>query len=76
MLFPSLGDVTRVWKAVVGALVDGRLGSTAKVATDEGTQGDRLICIYTKVRLFVMLILKAKLTCWRTSETRTMCCVS
>ncbi|KAH7075198.1 hypothetical protein FB567DRAFT_452916 [Paraphoma chrysanthemicola] len=48
MLFPSLEDVTRVWKAVVRALVDGRLGSTAKVATDEGTQGDRLICIYTK----------------------------
>ncbi|KAF2032072.1 DUF1917-domain-containing protein [Setomelanomma holmii] len=49
MLFPSQTDVTRVWKRVVEGVIDNRLGSTAKVATDEGNQGDRLICIYTKV---------------------------
>jgi hypothetical protein len=62
MLFPSLGDVTRVWKKVVGALVDNRLGSTVKVATDESTQCDRLICIYTKVLLLSTCMLGAKLT--------------
>jgi hypothetical protein len=30
-------------------VVNNRLGSTAKVAPDEGKPGERLICIYTKV---------------------------
>jgi hypothetical protein len=50
MLFPKLEEVTQVWKKVVGSIVGGRLGPTAKVATDEGKPNDRLICVYTKVR--------------------------
>lgn len=50
MLFPKLEEVTGVWKRVVESVIDNRLGPTAKVAPDEGKPGDRLICIYTKVR--------------------------
>ncbi|KAI4785601.1 hypothetical protein E4T44_14073 [Aureobasidium sp. EXF-8845] len=32
MLFPSPADVNRVWRLVAEAVVDGRLGDTAKVA--------------------------------------------
>lgn len=48
MLFPKLEEVTQVWKKVFTGVIDGRLGPTAKVATDEGNPGDRLICIYTE----------------------------
>lgn len=48
MLFPKLEEVTQVWKKVIAGVIDGRLGPTAKVATDEGNPGDRLICVYTK----------------------------
>lgn len=49
MLFPDLENVTRVWKSVVQGTIESRLGPTAKVATNEGSPGDRLICVYTKV---------------------------
>ncbi|KAF2477957.1 DUF1917-domain-containing protein [Lindgomyces ingoldianus] len=48
MLFPSLEDLGRVWKLVVEGTISNRLGSGAKVATDEGGTEPRLICIYTK----------------------------
>jgi hypothetical protein len=48
MLFPKLEEVNRVWKKVVASVMDARLGPTAKVATDDGRPGERLICIYTK----------------------------
>ncbi|KAF2747164.1 DUF1917-domain-containing protein [Sporormia fimetaria CBS 119925] len=48
MLFPSDQDLPRVWKAVVEGTINNRLGSAAKVATDQGNSGNRLICIYTK----------------------------
>lgn len=48
MLFPSPVEVTHVWRKVVSGVISSRLGPTAKVATDEGAPGDRLICIYTK----------------------------
>jgi hypothetical protein len=50
MLFPKLEEVTRVWGRVVEGVINNRLGPTGKVAPDEGKPGDRLVCIYTKVR--------------------------
>jgi hypothetical protein len=47
MLFPGSEDITRVWRLVVDGVINNRLGCTAKVAPDEGKEGDRLICIYT-----------------------------
>ena len=50
MLFLLPEDIDEYWKAVVEGTITGDLGTSAKVATDEG-QGDRmprLICIYTK----------------------------
>lgn len=48
MLFPALQDVTRVWRLVVEAVINNRLGPTAKVAPDDGRPNERLICVYTK----------------------------
>lgn len=47
MLFPSAEWVDSTWKKVVTAMDEGKLGSTAKVATDDGSGGARLICVYT-----------------------------
>lgn len=49
MLFPSPQDVNRVWRVVAQAVIDNRLGTSAKVATDNGTgAANRLVCVYTK----------------------------
>jgi hypothetical protein len=48
MLFPSQEDLPRVWKSVVEGTINNRLGCSAKVATDDGRPGERLICVYTK----------------------------
>jgi hypothetical protein len=48
MLFPNLKDLTRAWKLVVEGTINNRLGSTAKVATEEDGKEERLICVYTK----------------------------
>jgi hypothetical protein len=57
MLFPSPADVNRVWRLVAEAVVDGRLGDTAKVAPADPPnpfvaapkkQASHLICVYTK----------------------------
>lgn len=57
MLFPSPDDVDRVWRLVAEAVVDGRLGDTAKVAPADPShpfvaapkkQTSHLICVYTK----------------------------
>jgi len=48
MLFVDPKDISRVWRLVVEAVINNRLGPTAKVAPDEGKPGDRLICVYTK----------------------------
>lgn len=59
MLFPTVADVTSVWRAVAEAVVAGRLGTGAKVSTagepgDDGNAGGpgssstRLICVYTR----------------------------
>ncbi|PVH94383.1 DUF1917-domain-containing protein [Periconia macrospinosa] len=47
MLFPEVDAVTRVWRVIVDAVINGKLGPTAKVAPDDGTNKARLICIYT-----------------------------
>lgn len=47
MLFPSAEWVDSTWKTVVTAMDEGKLGSTAKVATDDGSPHARLICVYT-----------------------------
>ncbi|KAJ5594175.1 uncharacterized protein N7459_000383 [Penicillium hispanicum] len=48
MLFPSASSVDSCWKTVVTALEKGDLGDLAKVATDDGSDSVRLICIYTR----------------------------
>ncbi|KAI4727852.1 DUF1917-domain-containing protein [Aureobasidium sp. EXF-10728] len=55
MLFPKPEDVNRVWKLVAEAVVDGRLGDTAKVASadppdpfNQKKQSSHLICVYTR----------------------------
>lgn len=49
MLFPSTKNLTRVWEMVVEGTIGNRLGSAAKVATDQGESGTtRLICVYTR----------------------------
>lgn len=48
MLFPSVEDLTGIWRLVVDGVINNRLGPSAKVAPDEGESGGRLICIYTK----------------------------
>ncbi|KAF2835660.1 DUF1917-domain-containing protein [Patellaria atrata CBS 101060] len=51
MLFPMAADVIRTWRAVSEAIINARLGPSAKIATigpDRDPAGGRLICIYTK----------------------------
>ncbi|KAH0345326.1 DUF1917-domain-containing protein, partial [Aureobasidium melanogenum] len=57
MLFPKPEDVNRAWKLVAEAVVDGRLGETAKVApadppdpfgAAQKQQASHLICVYTR----------------------------
>lgn len=48
MLFPNERDVATVWRTVATAVIEGKLGNVAKVATDDEGKGARLICIYTK----------------------------
>lgn len=50
MLFPTKGKVDRYWEAIVRGTVDGRLGTTAKVATRPEKPEDpmQVICVYTK----------------------------
>ncbi|KAB8346308.1 hypothetical protein FH972_023352 [Carpinus fangiana] len=47
MLFPSEGQVDRVWKTVCDAMLRSNLGNMAKVATKDETKDGRLVCIYT-----------------------------
>lgn len=47
MLFPSVAHVDGIWKRVAQAVVSGKLSSTAKVATDDGSGNTRLVCVYT-----------------------------
>jgi hypothetical protein len=53
MLFPTPSEVDRVWRTVAQATWEGKLGTSAKVATNaEGQEpperaAQRLICIYT-----------------------------
>lgn len=48
MLFVSQNDVDKVWKTVVTALTERYLGEAAKVATNDGSNRSRLICVYTQ----------------------------
>lgn len=54
MLFPLMDDLDRVWRAVCKGVDSGKLGTTAKIATNggevrnEGEANLRLICVYTK----------------------------
>jgi hypothetical protein len=48
MLFPNDHDAAKVWKTVATAVIEGKLGNAAKIATDDEGKGARLICIYTK----------------------------
>ena len=47
MLFPSLSEVNHTWSLIATATIAGELGHAAKVATNDGTQNSRLICVYT-----------------------------
>lgn len=50
MLFVFPNKVDAVWKTVVQGTIEGKLGSSAKVATDDGgtDRAQRLICVYTE----------------------------
>ena len=48
MLFPSANFVDEIWRKVAKATLAGILGCAAKVATDDGTDAPRLICVYTE----------------------------
>jgi Domain of unknown function (DUF1917) len=48
MLFPSTHMVDDIWRRVAMATLDGTLGYAAKVATDNGSDRQRLICVYTE----------------------------
>lgn len=49
MLFPTPKKVDEIWATVARGTLEGRLGSTAKVATDAGDgKPERLICVYTE----------------------------
>lgn len=49
MLFPTTKDADDVWFLIAKATAEGKLGSAAKVATDDGSNTpERLICVYTK----------------------------
>ncbi|KAJ6111811.1 hypothetical protein N7523_007872 [Penicillium sp. IBT 18751x] len=48
MLFPSKNQVDATWETVVTAMDEGKLGDAAKVATDDGSGQERLICVYTR----------------------------
>lgn len=45
MLFPSQASAEKIWREVVHAVVNNKLGTACKIATDGDT---RLICCYTK----------------------------
>jgi general stress protein YciG len=48
MLFPSANMVDDIWRKVAKATLEGTLGYAAKVATDDGSDRQRLICVYTE----------------------------
>lgn len=48
MLFVNQKNVDKAWAAVATALAKGNLGEGAKVATNDGSDDSRLICVYTK----------------------------
>lgn len=48
MFFLSTSYVDNVWKTIAEAVLANKLGPTAKVATGEGNEGTRLICVYTR----------------------------
>ncbi|KAJ9293102.1 hypothetical protein DTO271G3_8046 [Paecilomyces variotii] len=48
MLFPTADHVDEVWAAVAQATANDELGVAAKVATDNGSGGGRLVAIYTR----------------------------
>ncbi|KAI4202545.1 MAG: hypothetical protein LQ350_002488 [Teloschistes chrysophthalmus] len=50
MLFPYPADVNRQWAVIAPAVVNGELGTAAKVAPNDGSgdQSPRVICVYTE----------------------------
>ena len=48
MLFPYSNNVDKAWRKVAKGTLDGTLGCSAKVATDDGSGSQRVICIYTE----------------------------
>jgi len=50
MLFPQADDVPRAWKLICEAVVEDRLGPSAKIGTEglKGRRNQRLICVYTR----------------------------
>jgi hypothetical protein len=45
MLFPTEEDAPSIWKSVVAGVIENKLGTAAKIATDGSP---RLICVYTE----------------------------
>lgn len=50
MFFPSLEKLPRLWRLIAEGVTENRLGTAAKVATDDGSPdaATRLTCVYTK----------------------------
>ena len=48
MLFPYSNNVDKAWAKVAKGTLEGTLGCAAKVATDDSSGGQRLICVYTE----------------------------
>jgi Domain of unknown function (DUF1917) len=48
MFFPSADFVDEMWAAIASATARGDLGVEAKVATNNGSNNQRLIAVYTK----------------------------
>ena len=48
MLFPYSNHVDETWRKVAKGTLEGTLGCAAKVATDDSSGGQRLICVYTE----------------------------
>lgn len=50
MFFPTLEKLPQLWRSIAEGVTENRLGTGAKVATDNGSPNaaTRLICVYTK----------------------------
>lgn len=75
MLFLKPMDVTRVWKEIVAGVIDNRLGSSCKVATDDESE-ERLSAYFSvsKGKDLFVLISSQSVSTPKTSKIPKMSC--